>query len=99
MEDSNGLNRLEAAFNRYVSFREFAKKVSTPSHGSVVLSNEWKPFYAKSMIPTASVRMNPGYTVDVLDLRQKFAQSRFSVYSKLVSNFSGSDCGCSGEDN
>lgn len=96
MDDANGLVRLEMAFNRYASFREFATKASAPIRVSPVSDKDWKPFYAKSMIPTLSVRMHSGQTDDVLALREKFAYSRFSIYSKLVSNFSEPDCGCEG---
>lgn len=98
MNDLDGLIRVEKALNRYSSFRSFAKKVSRPVVGSPVLDSDWKPFYAKNMSPTLSVRLNPGQTAEILGLREKFAQSRFDTYSKLVSNFYDADCGCEGTD-
>jgi hypothetical protein len=88
--------RVEAALSRYLSFRSFAKKVSKPETSSLILGKDWKPFYLKNLNPTASVRLGSGENVDVLNLKNQFAESRFSVYRKLVSNFYDSDCGCEG---
>lgn len=90
----DGLVRVEKALNRYSSFRFFATQVSRPVVPSLVLSSDWKPFYAKNLSPTLSVRLNSGQNIAVLGLREKFAQSRFETYTKLVSNFVDPDCGC-----
>jgi hypothetical protein len=96
MNDVNGLVRLEAALNRYSSFRTFAKKVSSPHLNRLVLPKDWKPFYLKSATVSSAVRLHDGQTLEVLDLKEKFANSRFYIYSKLISNFYDSDCGCEG---
>jgi hypothetical protein len=98
MEDSDGLVRLEAALNRSLSFRNFAKKVSKPELAPLVIAQGWKPFYLKGSTAVTSVRFSNEQNVDFLDLRQKFADSRFDVYRQLVSNFYDPDCGCEGTD-
>jgi hypothetical protein len=96
MNDVDGSLRVKAALDRYSSFRTFAKRVSTPEVRSPVLAKDWKPFYLKSLTPTTSVWFNGGSADEVLGLREKFSESKFALYSKLVSNFYDPDCGCEG---
>lgn len=97
MNDSDNLSRFELAFNRYLSFRSFAKKVSYPAVESPVLPVEWKPFYVKDLQQTSSVRFFDGANPEIMRLKDQFARSRFDTYAKLVSNFYEADCGCEGE--
>jgi hypothetical protein len=99
MNDADGSERVQVALNRYSSFRESSKKVSKPHLNPVVLDRDWQPFYLKGLSHTSSVRMHSGETAEVLDLKNRFANSRFAIYSKLVSNFYDPDCGCEGTEN